>query len=928
MATTYLLDLTKEEYRDDFVSLNEEQGKQHKEFWQYEARDKLVDKLKSFVKDAIAYKSERKNNKHKTWLSHNSILINGARGTGKTVFLRNCEAMWQAHCKQNSDDVAGSIHFLPAIDPTMLVDHDNFANVIITQIYTEVDKVLNNTDCCLSSGNIGEESKQQFYKRLQKLADSLGKKEEFEGCNGIDKILQYKSGINIESRFHDYVEAALNLLGSSAIALPIDDVDMALERAYEVVDEVRRLLGCPYIIPIVSGDYSLYEQMVNVHFDEKAYRDKTYDKALKDKGIVIAKELTNAYLTKVFPNHMRITLLPVHYIYPTLTFKIEDKKGDDSLVTYSHYENYLLEHFYPLCKNEEVLKGWPEPKSAREFTLLARTIHPDELIKANQDKELNNNALWKGYLNWADLKQEGLAYCNTDSYLTLKNRDKEEPFNILDLPCFNPLKQAEMAKDYTKWANKPLLSSQLISLGFSGKITSSELKKDDSKSEWQIQNTALLEQAFSFDDRSLSSLPPIEVYHEKSTVTKKVKISKDRDFKIFTTVDEEGNIDKTVESEIYCSLDELLISVFVQTHAYSKLKNDYQFVFMSRAFEIIAYSFLTAQQDKKEVNSIKGILGRRPFYCIFNTSPTKAIEDKELADSDEVQIDEEDFDELDRRKRVSEVLCAEIGKWRKDHAKLFEQLAIEKLIPIFSYMFNKTFTAFNSFRVNNYFKSTFTDEYLTDHVKRFEYMLLNAACTAMIDGEAVTANVAITDKQETIRNPEKFRKVDRTLTSNRAILEGENSDPNSPQRLFIKALETHPLFVVIREKADKNDQNPSVESSIIASIRLSKNKVGDQEGKGRTTPKKSTSTVKLPTSVKTKLKGYLEANYLFYSKKSNLNQIQEALLEDITVNEEGVRNFYLNITYNLDNKHEINNSRGPSRELNLFKAMYREFEDK
>ncbi|MCF6456316.1 antiviral RADAR system adenosine triphosphatase RdrA [Pseudoalteromonas sp. MMG024] len=797
MATSYLLDLTKEEYRDDFVSLNESKDQNHKEFWQYEARDKLVDKLKSFVNDAIAYKAERKNNKHKTWLSHNSILINGARGTGKTVFLRNCEAMWQVHCK-NSDDVSGSIHFLPAIDPTMLVDHDNFANVIVAQVYTEVEKVLNNKDCCASGDRTDEESKQRFYKKLQKLADSLGKKEEFEGCNGIDKILQYKSGINIESRFHDYVEAALNLLGSSAIALPIDDVDMALDRAYEVVDEVRRLLGCPYIIPIVSGDYNLYEQMVNVHFEEKAYRDKTRDHELLEKGIEISKNLTNAYLTKVFPNYMRITILPVHYIYPTLRFKTDDKKDEKSWVKYSYYENNLLEHFYPLCKNEEVLKGWPVPKSAREFTLLARTIHPDELIKAKQDLGLSN-ALWKGYLNWADLKQEGMAYCNTDSYLTLKNRDKEEPFNILDLPCFNPLKQAQMAKDYTNWASKELLSSQLRSLGLPGNATYSELKKDNKKDKWEIENSALLNEAFRFDDRSLSSLPPIEFYHEKSTVTKKVKISKEKDFEIFTAVDNEGNIDQTVESDIYCSLDELLISAFVQTHAYSKLKNDYQFVFMSRAFEIIVYSFLTAQQEKREINSINNILGRRPFYCIFNMSPTKAIEDDTLTDSDEAKTDEEDFEELNRRKRVSEVLSAKITQWRNENAKLFEQVASENLIPIFAYMFNKTFTAFNSFRVNNFFNPGFTDEYLTDHIKRFEYILVNSACTAMIEGTAVTANVAITPNQETIRNSIEFKKYDRTLNANRAILEGEVSDTNALQMLFINALESHPLFALINE---------------------------------------------------------------------------------------------------------------------------------
>ncbi|WP_410965528.1 hypothetical protein, partial [Salmonella sp. ZJHZ19_0069] len=79
-----------------------------------------------------------------------------------------------------------------------------------------------------------------------------------------------------------------------------------------------RLLGCPYIIPIVSGDYSLYEQMVHVHFDEKAYQEKTENKELIAKGINLSNNLTDAYLTKVFPNQMRISLLPINYISPML----------------------------------------------------------------------------------------------------------------------------------------------------------------------------------------------------------------------------------------------------------------------------------------------------------------------------------------------------------------------------------------------------------------------------------------------------------------------------------------------------------------------------------------------------------------------------------------------------------------------------------
>ncbi|MFY8299490.1 antiviral RADAR system adenosine triphosphatase RdrA [Pseudoalteromonas sp. SS15] len=916
MATTYLLDLTKEEYRDDFVSLNEPTDQNHKEFWQYEARDKLVDKLKSFVKDAIAYRNARTENKHKTWLSHNSILINGARGTGKTVFLRNCEAMWQAHCKKSSEDVAGSIHFLQAIDPTMLVDHDNFANVIIAQIYTEVDKVLNNTDCCVSSGNIGEDSKQQFYKKLQKLADSLGKKEEFEGCNGIDKILQYKSGINIESRFHDYVEAALNLLGSSAIALPIDDVDMALDRAYEVVDEVRRLLGCPYIIPIVSGDYSLYEQMVNVHFDEKAYRDKTKDDRLVDKGKEIAKNLTNAYLTKVFPNQMRITLLPVHYIYPTLSFKTTDRpippSSDKSQeekfwLKYSEYEMLLKNEFYPLCKNEEVLKDWPAPEFAREFTQLARTISPDDLIKAKSDKGISYK-LWKSYINWAEQKQEGLAYSNVNSYLTLKNRDENQPFNILDLPSFNPIQQVQMAKDYTKWASKKFYASQLKSLNFPHMLRPTDRSKT-SNDKWLIENVALLEDRFTEHDRSLSSMPPIEFFNKKSAITLGTVKSaiKGDNTEIAIPQKEKTDSKDTDASQVSCSLSELLISVFIHTDVYSKLKNDYRFVFMSRAFEIITYSFLTVKSDNSIANSLNGILSRRPFYCIFNMSPTKAIEDDTLTESDELEIDKEHFKELGRRERVSAVLSAKITQWQEDNAKLLKQVAPDKLLPIFVYMFNKTFTAFNSFKMDSFFKkeTDYHDEHLTDHIKRFELMLVNAAHTAMIEGTAVTANVAITKTQETIRNPERFRNSDRTLTANRTILEDEIPDTNAPQRLFIKALESHPVFNLINDFVKKNECK--------AFIKLGENKKPKEEK----ALSKEVLSQELREAVETLLsKTKLGANGV-KRKSSFFNRIEES---DVSLREK-IDQFYtehLKGKMSRFNLQEVNGD----KELNFLIALY------
>ena len=98
--------------------------------------------------------------------------------------------------------------------------------------------------------------------------------------------------------------------------LPIDDVDMSLQKAHEVIDDVRRLLGCPYIIPIVSGDVALYQQMINVDFDDRAYKKDSNDD-LKRSGIELASDLSDEYLKKVFPAQMRLPLNNIARVVPT-----------------------------------------------------------------------------------------------------------------------------------------------------------------------------------------------------------------------------------------------------------------------------------------------------------------------------------------------------------------------------------------------------------------------------------------------------------------------------------------------------------------------------------------------------------------------------------------------------------------------------------
>ncbi|OCQ22750.1 hypothetical protein A7985_01980 [Pseudoalteromonas luteoviolacea] len=775
MAIKYILDLTKEEYRDDFVGADKSQPVKYREFWQFEAREKLVNNLASFLNDAKQYKQSRSENKNKTWLSHNAILVTGQRGTGKTVFLRNVKSMWRAATQDRDELNANEIFFLDAIDPTMLVDNDNFANVIIAQIYSEVEAKFSSSHCCASNQK-SEAQKGDFYKRLKILADALGKKEEFEGCTGVDKILQYKSGINIEKYFHQFVESAIQILGCNALALPIDDVDMALERAYEVVDEVRRLLGCPYIIPIVSGDYNLYEKMTNIHFDEKVCRSAT---SSAEQG-EYAKELTKAYLAKVFPNHMRISLLPISYISPSLQIRVSKQESLVEYYPYREHKRNIFAQFYPLCLNEEALSKWPEPEFAREFTQFIRAIAPHEVEYALKGDRATSYELWKNFINWAEQKQSGVAYTNADSLLTLHNIDEDDSFNIMDLPSFNP--KLQIQKEHLVWEEKRFLASQLKSLG--------------EGLQWQVENKALLEAAFDDADNTLKSMPPLEFFHHSCSISLAEKaIAMTEGAKELASYTEKVSSSDSEKITISYNLNAVLLDIYAYGDMYSKLGNNYQFVCLSRAFEIILYSFTKRDSENKTTETLSKILHRRPFYSIFNMAPTKMITGDSEGDDEESLQPEHQESKL----HTANLLNVQIQDWKVEHKAFFDSLSGEQLIPIFSYIFNKVFTAFHVFKFENFVKqSKGSDEHLTDFIKRFEYMMVNAAYTAMIEGTAVQASVAITSNLDTLRSHILFNRYDRVLSRNRKIFAEQQANNDSTTNLFVKALETHPLFTMIQ----------------------------------------------------------------------------------------------------------------------------------
>ncbi|MDK7225693.1 hypothetical protein QP468_20935, partial [Proteus mirabilis] len=226
-------------------------------------------------------------------------------------------------------------------------------DVIIATIYAAVDEKLKEPN----NNEINSCLKKDFFQSLKLLADSLGNKEEFNDLISLDRIIKYRSGIQIEKYFHDFLKVSTRILQSDAIVISIDDIDMKSRNAFDVLDDIRRLMGCPYIIPLITGDIELYGYLCDLEFESNLLN--LHYSSLQEDRVKKSNDLSKAYLTKVFPTNRRIELVSANNILARLIIK----ENDDIKLKYSEYKNLIKKYFYFLCNSEEKIFSFKDPQS-------------------------------------------------------------------------------------------------------------------------------------------------------------------------------------------------------------------------------------------------------------------------------------------------------------------------------------------------------------------------------------------------------------------------------------------------------------------------------------------------------------------------------------------------------------------------------------
>lgn len=310
---------------------------------------------------------------------HDTIFIDGPRGAGKTAFMLNIENYYNRKIAKMSNKKRYT--FFDSIDPTLLEHTEKFLSVVLARIVEKTNIELNNN-------NVDKNLLDYYYKSLDELSKSLSAIKTLPDDLGIDEIASNKSSLKLEQHSHEFFKSVSMLFNSEGLVILIDDVDMAFEKGFDVLEVVRKYLASPFIIPIVAGDINLYKTIIKSKFIEKIKDDNLKFELLDN--------LVEQYIRKVFPSNLHIQLKSIFEIFKENTLVFNFKSEDIEFgISYNDIKDFEIRHInlginqveftYKLFSNNT--------RDLLQYISSKKNIYKEFFSKINKkklDKKINN----------------------------------------------------------------------------------------------------------------------------------------------------------------------------------------------------------------------------------------------------------------------------------------------------------------------------------------------------------------------------------------------------------------------------------------------------------------------------------------------------------------------------------------------------------
>ncbi len=229
-----------------------------------------------------------------------TIAFVGGRGTGKSSAMQSFSKYLQdgPNAKdgiwQGCTDALPKFVALPTIDSSQISQKETIIGRMSVAMLTGFRQ---------QQKNLSLEKKQEFLscaKEVNELAVLLQTNDWFR-CG--DKLLTNTERIcSMKSSVRKLVDSYLSIIckKDAYLIITIDDLDMGIQSAHAIMEEIRQYLSIPHVVVLVSIDETLLDAVVKSMFAKYMGSPDSYEDSIS-----LVKDLSYRYLEKLFPVNRR-----------------------------------------------------------------------------------------------------------------------------------------------------------------------------------------------------------------------------------------------------------------------------------------------------------------------------------------------------------------------------------------------------------------------------------------------------------------------------------------------------------------------------------------------------------------------------------------------------------------------------------------------
>lgn len=262
--------------------------------------------------------------------SSNIIAFCADRGEGKTSCMQSfaelisCEDRWRSAITALSQDKEYAniqpegLQLLKRIDPAYFDEKHNIIELITGMMY---ESLCNNKKCDKSieakTSLIGK------FRDVQKTLEYIEKASNTESpvYDPLEKVQSLSKGLKLHDLIENLMEEYLHFVGKSHLVICIDDIDLNIQYAYRMTEQIRKYLSNKKCLILFATNIEQLTMVIR-HSMEK----DLYGEIIKGEDIE-SQEMAVKYITKLLPTAQRINLVHITDVYdnPCVLLDLEGK---------------------------------------------------------------------------------------------------------------------------------------------------------------------------------------------------------------------------------------------------------------------------------------------------------------------------------------------------------------------------------------------------------------------------------------------------------------------------------------------------------------------------------------------------------------------------------------------------------------------------